>query len=147
MYELKNKTETFWKYVKENKKNWNSHHENERALKKTFSTLSKMIKTTRKTKNDYEKTLRRINALWKSNEKKFARNQFVQLLKNMRRCVLRSLSLNDVRRVMKLTIKDRLMNFVKEMSTSKKSINKNWIKVINEEYDSSRIEFALNSNS
>jgi hypothetical protein len=77
MYELKIKTKTFWKYVKEDKESWNSHHENERTLKKTFSTLSKMIETTRKTRNDYEKTLRRINALWKSNEEKFARNQFV----------------------------------------------------------------------
>jgi hypothetical protein len=147
MYELKIKAEIFWKYVKEDKESWNSHHENERALKKTFSTLSKMIETTRKTKNDYEKTLRRINALWESNEKKFARNQFVQLLRSMRRCALRSLSLNDVRRVVRLTIKDRLMNLVKKMSTSKESINKDWIKVINEKYDSSRIEFAFDWNS
>jgi hypothetical protein len=147
MYELKIKAKTFWKYVKENKESWDSHHENERTLKKTFSTLSKMIETTRKTRNDYEKTLRRINALWKSNEKKFARNQFVQLLKNMRRCVLRSLSLNDVRRVVNLTIENRLMNFAKEMSTNKESINRNWIRMTNEKYDSFRIEFATCLNS
>jgi hypothetical protein len=147
MYELKIKTKTFSEYVKEDKKNWNSHHENERALKKTFSTLSKMIETTRKTRNDYEKTLRRINVLWKSNEKKFARNQFVQLLKSMQCCALRDLSLNDVRRVVKLTIEDRLINFVKEMSTSKESINRNWIRMTNEKYDSLRIEFAFDSNS
>jgi hypothetical protein len=147
MYELKTRTQIFWKYVKEDKKDWDSHHKNERTLKKTFSTLSKMIETTRKMKNDYEKTLRRINALWESNKKKFARNQFVQLLKSMRRCALRSLSLNDVRRVVKLTIENRLKNLVKKMSTSKKSINKDWIKVINKEYDSFRIEFAFDSNS
>ncbi len=147
MYELKIKAETLWKYVKKDKENRNLHHEKERALKKTFSTLSKMIETTRKTRNDYEKTLRRINALWESNEKKFAWDQFVQLLKNMGRCALRSLSLNNVRRVVKLTIKDRLMNFVKEMSTSKKSINKDWIKVTNEEYDLLRIELTFDSNS
>ncbi len=106
-----------------------------------------MIKTTRKTKNDYEKTLRRINALWESNEKKFARNQFVQLLKSMRRCVLRNLSLNDAHRVVRLTIEDRLMNLVKKMSMNKKSINKNWIKMTNEKYDSLRIEFAFDLKS
>jgi hypothetical protein len=147
MYELKIKAKTFWKYVKENKKSWDSHHKNERTLKKSFSTLSKMIETTRKTKNDYEKTLRRINALWKSNEKKFARNQFVQLLKSMRRCVLRNLSLNDARRVVRLTIEDWLMNLVKKMSMSKESINKNWIKVTDEKYDSFQIELAFDSNS
>ncbi len=147
IYELKTKAKTFWKYVKEDKKSWDFHHEDERALKRTFSTLSKMIETTRKTRNSYEKTLRRINALWKSNEKKFARDQFVELLKSMRRCALRDLNLNDVRRVVNLTIENRLMNLVKEMSTSKKSINKNWIKVTNEKYDSSQIEFAFCSNS
>jgi hypothetical protein len=147
MYELKTKAETFWEYVKEDKESWDSHHKDERALKKTFSTLSKMIQTTRKTRNDYEKTLRRISALWESDEKKFARNQFVQLLRSMRRCVLRSLSLNDARRVVRLTIEDRLMIFVREMSTSKESVNKDWIRVTDEKYDSSRIEFAFDSNS
>jgi hypothetical protein len=101
------------------------------------------------TKNEkrLRKTLRRINMLWKLNEKKFARNQFVQLLRNMRRCVLRNLSLNDARRVVNVTIKNRLMNFAKKMSTSKKLINKNWIKMTNKNYDSFRIEFALCSNS
>ncbi len=147
MYDLKIKTKIFWKYVKSDKENWNSHHENEQTLKKTFSTLSKMIKTTRKTKNNYEKTLRRINVFWKSNEKKFAQSQFVQLLRSMWRCVLRSLSLNDVRRVVNLTIENRLMNLAKEMSMNKKSINKNWIKVTNKEFDSSRIELAFCLNS
>jgi hypothetical protein len=147
MCELKTKAETFWEYVKKDKESWDSHYEDERALKKAFSRLSKMIETTRKARNDYEKTLRRIKMLWESNEKKFARNQFVQLLRSMRRCALQSLSLNDVRRVVRLTIKDRLMNLVKEMSTSKESINRDWIRVTNEEYDSLRIEFAFNSNS
>ncbi len=142
-YELNIKTNEFWHYVKTNKKNWDSYYQNVRALKETFSSLSKMIEATRKTKNSYEKTLRRINVLWKSNEKKFTRNQFVQLLRSMRRCVLRSLSLNDVRRVVSLRIKNRLMNFAKEMSTNRKSINKNWIKMTNEKIDSFRIEFAF----
>jgi hypothetical protein len=106
-----------------------------------------MIDATRKTKNNYEETLWRINTLWKSKEKKFARDQFVQLLKSMRRCALRNLNLNDVRRVVNLTIKNRLMNLVKEMSTSKKSINRNWIRMTEKEYDSSRIEFASCLNS
>jgi hypothetical protein len=147
IYELKTKAKTFWKYVKKDRKSWSSHHENERALKKTFSTLSKMIETTQKARNSYEKTLRRISALWESNEKKFARDQFVQLLKSMRRCALRDLNLNDVRRVVSLTIENRLMNFVKEVSTSRKSINKNWIRMTDEKYDSLRIELASCSNS
>ncbi len=130
MYDLKLKAKTLWKYVKSDKENWNSHHENEQTLKKTFSTLSKMIEATRKTKNNYEKTLRRINALWESKKKKFARDQFVQLLKSMRRCALRNLNLNDVRCVVNLTIKNWLMNLVKEMSTSRKSINRHWIRMI-----------------
>jgi hypothetical protein len=65
----------------------------------------------------------------------------------MRRCVRRNLSLNDVRRVVNLTIENRLMNFAKEMSTSRKSINRNWIKVTDEKYDSFRIELASCSNS
>jgi hypothetical protein len=46
-----------------------------------------------------------------------------------------------------LTIKNRLMNFVRKMSTSKESINRNWIKMTNEKYISFRIEFASCSNS
>jgi hypothetical protein len=147
MQDLKIKAKIFRKYVKNNKENWNSHHENEQTLKKMFSTLSKMIETTRKTRNNYAETLRWINALWNSKKKKFARDQFVQLLKSMRRCALRNLNLNDVRRVVSLTIKNRLMRFVKEMSTSKKSINKNWIKITNEKYDSFRVKFASFLNS
>jgi hypothetical protein len=120
IYELEIKAKTFWKYVKKDKESWNFHHDNERALKRTFSTLSKMIETTRKTKNNYEKTLRRINALWESTGEKFARDQFVQLLRSMRRCALRNLNLNDVRRVVSLTIKNRLMNLVKEMSNEQR---------------------------
>ncbi len=147
MYDLKIKIKIFWKYVKSDKENWDSHHEDEQTLKRTFSTLSKMIETTRKTRNSYEETLRRINELWKSNERKFARNQFVQLLKSMRRCVLRNLSLNDFRRVVNLKIKNRLMNLAKEMSMNKKSINRDWIKVTDEKFDSFRIELASCSNS
>ncbi len=147
MYDLKTKAKTFWKYVKSDKENWDSHYENEQTLKKMFSTLSKIINATRQTKNNYEKTLRRINALWKSKKEKFARDQFVQLLKSMSRCALRDLNLNDVRRVVSLTIKNRLMNLVKEMSMNRKSINRNWIKMTNEEYDSFRIKFASCSNS
>ncbi len=147
MCELKTKAETFWEYVKEDKESWSSHHEDERALKRAFSTLSKMIETTRKARNDYEKTLRRISVLWRPNEREFARDQLVQLLRSMRRCALRSLSLNDVRRVVRLTIEDRLMNLVREMSTSKESVNRNWIRVTDEKYDSLRIELAFDSNS
>jgi hypothetical protein len=142
MYDLEIKAETFWEYVKSDKESWDSHHEDEQTLKKTFSTLSKMIETTRKARNSYEETLRRINALWESKKEKFARDQFVQLLRSMRRCALRNLNLNDVRRVVSLTTENRLMNFVREMSTSRKSINRNWIRVTDEEYDSSRIELA-----
>jgi hypothetical protein len=46
-----------------------------------------------------------------------------------------------------LTIKNQLMNFVKKMSTSKKSINQNWIKMTHEKYNLFRIEFAFCSNS
>jgi hypothetical protein len=46
-----------------------------------------------------------------------------------------------------LTIKNRLMNLVKKMSTNKKSINKNWIRMTDEEYDSLQIEFASCSNT
>jgi hypothetical protein len=147
MYDLEIKAETFWKYVKNDKENWYSHHENEQALKKPFSTLSKMIDATRKTRKNYEETLRRINALWESKKKKFAHDQFVQLLRNMRRCILRNLNLNNVRRVVSLTRKNRLMNFVKKMSMNRKSINKNWIKMTNEKYDSFRIELASCLNS
>jgi hypothetical protein len=89
----------------------------------------------------------RIIALWESDEEKFARDQFVQLLRSMRHCALRSLSLNDVRRVVRLTIENRLMNLVKEISRNKESVNRDWIRVTNEKYDSLRIEFALDSNS
>jgi hypothetical protein len=65
----------------------------------------------------------------------------------MRRCVLRNLNVNDVRRVVSLTIKSRLMNLVKKMLMSRKSIKKDWIRVINENYDSFRIKFAFCLNS
>jgi lipopolysaccharide biosynthesis glycosyltransferase len=124
MYELNNKAKKFWHYVKEDKESWTSHHDNERALKKAFSVFSDVINSIRKIKNTYEKTSRKINALWKSAEEMFAHEQFVQMLKSLRRCALRSMTIKNVRRVVRLIIENRLKNSAREISISRKSINR-----------------------
>ncbi len=55
--------------------------------------------------------------------------------------------MKDARRAVILAMKDRLKNLVRDVSTSRKSINRDRIKMTNENYDSRRIKSATNSNS
>ncbi len=145
--ELSNKIELFWKYVKDDKNSWKSHYANERALKKAFSALSDVINSIRKTKNIYDETLKRIEALWKSAKENFARDQSMQMLRSMRRCVLRSMSMKNARHVVNLTVKNRLKNLDRKVSINRKSINRDWIKMTTEEYVSREIESTAHQNS
>jgi uncharacterized protein YcbX len=89
-FELSIKTEEFWHYVKTNRKSWDSHYQNERALEEAFSTLSDVISFVVKTRSIYDEAFKKINVLWNSAKETFARNQFVQVLRSLRRCVLRN---------------------------------------------------------
>jgi uncharacterized protein (UPF0147 family) len=134
-FQLSIKTEEFWHYVKTNIENWDSHYQNEQAFEETFSILSNVINSIAKTRNIYEKTFKKINVLWDSTKKAFARNQFVQVLRSLRRCVLRDMTLKEACRVVVLAIKNRLNNSIRNISTSRESINRDWIKIANENYD------------
>jgi uncharacterized protein (UPF0147 family) len=134
-FQLSIKTEEFWHYVKTNIENWDLHYQNERVFEKTFSVLSNVINSIAKTRNIYEKAFKKINVLWSSAKKTFARNQFVQVLRSLRRCALRDMTLKKACRVVAFAIKNRLNNSTRDVSTSRKSINRNWIKITNENYD------------
>jgi hypothetical protein len=73
-FQLSIKTKEFWHYVKTNKKSWVFHYQNERTFEETFSNLSNVINSIAKTRNIYEKTFKKINILWDSAKKRFARN-------------------------------------------------------------------------
>jgi hypothetical protein len=145
-YELNNKTKVFWKYDKDDKESWKSYYANERALKKAFSALFDVINSIRKIKNIYDETLKRIVTLWESTKEMFARDQFVQMLKSMRRCALRNMSMKNARHVVNLIIKNRLKNLSREVSISSKFVNRDWIRVTIEEYDSRQIESVTRFN-
>jgi uncharacterized protein (UPF0147 family) len=143
-YELNIKMKEFWHYIKINKKNWDFHYQNERALKKAFSILSNVINSIAKTRNIYDEASKKINALWDSTKETFTRDQLIQVLRSLWWCVLRDMIMKNARRAMILAMKNRLKNLVWNVSTSRKSINKDWIKVTNENYDSRRIKSATN---
>jgi hypothetical protein len=145
-YELSTKAKKFWDYVKTNKENWKSHYKNERVLKKTFSVLLDVINSIKKTRNTYDEALRKINMLWDSTEEIFARDQFVQVLRSMRQCALRSMTMKNARRVVSFAMKNRLKNFARDVSINRKSVNRDWIKMTNENYDLRQIKSATCSN-
>jgi hypothetical protein len=134
-FQLNIKTEEFWHYVKTNIESWDFHYQNERAFEKAFSILSNVINSIAKARNIYEKTFKKIDVLWSSTKETFARNQFVQILRSLRRCVLRDMTLKETCRAVVLAIKNRLNNSIRNVSTSRKSINRDWIKIANENYN------------
>jgi uncharacterized protein (UPF0147 family) len=142
-FQLSIKTKEFWHYVKTNIESWDFHYQNERALEETFSILSNVISSIAKARNIYEKAFKKINALWDSAKEAFARNQFVQVLRSLRRCVLRDMTLKKACRAVVLAIKNRLNNSTRDVSTSRKSVNRNWIKIINENYDLRQIKSVV----
>ncbi len=93
-YDLGTKTEVFWEHVKEDKKSWERHYESVDALKKAFLAASKMIKDAKRARNTYEEALKRIDLLWESEKIVFAREQSMQILRSMRSCVVRELTMS-----------------------------------------------------
>jgi uncharacterized protein (UPF0147 family) len=134
-FQLSIKTEEFWHYVKTNIESWDFHYQNERAFEKAFSALSNVISSIAKARNIYEKAFKKINALWDSAKKTFARNQFVQVLRSLRRCVLRDMTLKRACRAVAFAIENRLNNSTRDVSINRKSINRDWIKIANENYN------------
>ncbi len=130
-FELSIKTEEFWHYVKTNRESWDSHYQNERAFEEAFSTLSNVINFVAKTRSTYDEAFKKINVLWDSAKETFARNQFVQVLRSLRRCVLRDMTLKDACCAVVLAIKNRLNNSTRDVSKSEESINRNWINITN----------------
>ncbi len=142
-FELSIKTEEFWHYVKTNRESWDLHYQNERAFEEAFSTLSNVISSIAKTRSIYDETFKKINVLWDSAKEAFARNQFVQVLRNLRRCAFRNMTLKKACRDVVLAIKNRLNNSTRDVSTSRESINRNWIKIANENYDFRQIKIII----
>ncbi len=142
-FQLSIKTEEFWHYVKTNIESWDFHYQNERAFKKAFSILSNVINSIAKARNIYEKAFKKIDALWDSTRKAFARNQLVQVLRSLRRCALRDMTLKEACRAVAFAIKNRLNNSTRDVSTSRESINRNWIKIANEDYDLRQIKSVV----
>jgi hypothetical protein len=142
-FQLSIKTEEFWHYVKTNIESWDFHYQNERAFEKAFSALSNVISSIAKTRNIYEKAFKKINVLWNAAKEAFARNQFVQVLRSLRRCALRNMTLKEACRAVAFAIKNRLNNSIRDVSTSRESINRDWIKIANENYDLRQIKSAV----
>ncbi len=142
-FQLSIKTKEFWHYVKTNIESWNFHYQNERALEEAFSILSNVISSIAKARNIYEKAFKKIDALWDSAKEAFARNQFVQVLRSLRRCALRDMTLKEACRAVAFAIENRLNNSIRNVSTSRESINRNWIKIANEDYDLRQIKFVV----
>jgi hypothetical protein len=137
------KTEEFWHYVKTNIESWDFHYQNKRALEEAFSVLSNVINLIAKARNIYEKAFKKINALWSSAKKTFARNQLVQVLRSLRRCALRSMTLKEACRAVAFAIKNRLNNSTRDVSTNRESVNRDWIKIANENYDLRQIKSVI----
>jgi hypothetical protein len=142
-FELSIKTERFWHYVKTNRERWDFHYPNDRVFEEAFSTLSNVINSIAKTRSIYDEAFKKINVLWNSAKKAFARNQFVQVLRSLRRCVLRSMTLKEACRAVAFAIENRLNNSTRDVSTSRESVNRNWIKITNENYDFRQIKIIV----
>jgi hypothetical protein len=146
-FELSIKTKEFWHYVKTNRKSWDFHYQNERAFEKAFSTLSDVINSIAKTRNIYDEAFKKIDVLWDSTKEAFARNQFVQVLRSLRRCALRSMRLKEACRDVAFAIENRLNNATRDVSTSRESVNRNWIKITNENHDLRQIKIIVIKSS
>jgi hypothetical protein len=136
---LDEKTKRFWEYVIDDAENWRFHHSIILNFIAIYFVISKIVNAVKKKRSVYQKTIHIIERLWEKKKYKYAINQSIEILRNMRKVVIKSWSIHDVMKTMIKAIEYRLKNSKREMRKKIISINDDWIKVTTKIFMSSRL--------
>ncbi len=136
---LDEKTKTFWQYVLNDFDNWRFHHSTVLNFVAIYFVISKIVNAIKKEKSVYQKTIHIIERLWKKKKYEYAINQSIEVLRNMRKVVIKSWFIHDIMKAMIKAIEHRLKNLKKEVRKKIISINDDWVKVTTKIFMSSRL--------
>ncbi len=82
-----------------------------------------------KKKNAYQKTIHIIERFWKKKEYNYAINQSIEILRNMKKVVIKSWFIQDVMKIMSKSIEHRLKNSNRDVRKKTTSTKNDWVKI------------------
>ncbi len=136
---LDEKAKTFWQYVLNDFDNWRLHHSIVLNFVAIYFVILKIVNAIKKEKNVYQKTIHIIERLWKKKKYEYAINQSIEMLRNMRKVVIKDWFIHDAMKIMIKVIDYRLKNSEKRMRKKTISTNDNWAKITKKVFMSSRL--------
>ncbi len=136
---LDEKAETFWQYVLNDFDSWRFHHLIVLNFVAIYFVISKIVNAIKKKKSVYQKTIHIIERLWKKKKYEYAINQSIEMLRNMRKIVIKDWFIHDAMKIMIKIIDYRLKNSEKKMRKKTTSTNDDWTKITKKIFMSSRL--------
>jgi hypothetical protein len=94
------KAKTFWQYVLNDFDNWRFHHSTVLNFVAIYFVISKIVNAIKKERNVYQKTIHIIERLWEKKKYEYAINQSIEMLRNMRKVVIKNWFIHDVMKIM-----------------------------------------------
>ncbi len=136
---FRRKTKRFWKYVIDDAENWRFHHSNVLNFVAIYFVISKIANTAKKEKHVYQKTIHIIERLWEKKKYEYAINQSIEILRNMKKVVIKNWFIHDVMKTMIKTIDYRLKNLKRKVRKKTTSTNDDWVKITKKMFMSTRL--------
>ncbi len=120
---LDEKAETFWQYVLNDFDNWRFHHSIVLNFVAIYLVISEIVNAIKKKRSVYQKTIHIIERLWKKKKYEYAVNQSIEMLRNMRKIVIKDWFIHDVMKTMIKIIDYRLKNSERRVRKKTTSTN------------------------
>ncbi len=136
---LDEKTETFWRYVLNDSDNWRFHHSTVLNFVAIYFVISEIVNAIKKERSVYQKTIHIIERLWEKKKYEYAIDQSIEVLRNMRKVVIKSWFIHDVMKAMIKAIEYKLKNSERRVRKKIISINDDWVKMTTKIFMSSRL--------
>jgi hypothetical protein len=136
---LDEKAETFWQYVLNDSDSWRLHHSIVLNFAAIYSVISEIVNAVKKRRSVYQKTIHIIERLWEKEKYEYAVNQSIEILRNMRKVVIKDWFIDDVMKTIIKVIDCRLKNSEKRVRKKATPTNDDWAKIAKEVFMSSRL--------
>jgi hypothetical protein len=136
---LDEKTKIFWEYVIDDAENWRSHHSTVLNFVAIYLVVSKIVNAVKEEKSVYQKTIHIIERFWEKKKYEYAINQSIEILRNMKKVVIKNWFIHDVMKTMIKAIDYRLKNSERRVRKKMTSTNDDWVKITEEMFLSTRL--------
>jgi hypothetical protein len=136
---LDEKTKTFWQYILNDFDNWRLHHSTVLNFVAIYFVISKIVNAIKKERNVYQKTIHIIERFWEKKKYEYAINQSIEVLRNMKKVVIKSWFIHDAMKAMIKAIEYQLKNSKRKVRKKIISINDDWVKMTTKIFMSSRL--------